>query len=190
MFHSSVYVARREKLMSDVGSGLIVLAGNAEAPKNYTDNTYAFRQDSSFLYFLGLDHPDLVAVLDADERRVTVYGDDYTVDQIVWMGPQPSIADRAATSGVTDTAPRAALDERLGQAIRQGRRVHFLPQYRHGEPDPGSSGCSASAPSGSTSTRRSPLIKAVVAQRAVKSAEELREIELAIGRRTKCRCWR
>jgi Xaa-Pro aminopeptidase len=180
MFHASVYTARRERLMSDVGSGLIVLAGNSEAPKNYTDNTYAFRQDSSFLYFLGLDHPDLVAVLDVDERRVTVHGDDYTVDQIVWMGPQPSIADRAAASGVTDTAPRAALQELLGQAIRQGRRVHFLPQYRHENQIVLERllGIRAERLNEHASVG---LIKAVVAQRAVKSAEELAELDLAIG---------
>lgn len=180
MFNASVYVARRERLMSDVGSGVIVLVGNAEAPKNYTDNTYAFRQDSSFLYFLGLDHPDLLAVLDADERRVTVYGDDYTVDQIVWMGPQPSIADRAVTSGVTDTAPRFALQERLGQAIRQGRRVHFLPQYRHDNQVllERLLGIRAERLNEHASIA---LINAVVAQRAVKSAEELGELDQAIG---------
>jgi Xaa-Pro dipeptidase len=179
MFSASVYVMRRDRLMSDVGSGLILFLGNAEPPKNYTDNTYAFRQDSSFLYFWGLDHHDLAAIVDVDERRATIYGDDYTVDQIVWMGPQPSIAERAAQVGVTETAPRAALQERLAQAIRQGRRVHVLPQYRHDnlillERLLGIRAERANEQASVT------LIKAVVAQRAIKSADELREIEAAI----------
>jgi Xaa-Pro aminopeptidase len=180
MFDPSTYLARRERLMADVGSGLILLPGNAEAPKNYADNTYAFRQDSSFLYFCGLDHADFVAVLDSETRRATMYADDYTVDQIVWMGPQPSVASLAARAGVTDSAPRAALAERVRAAVRQGRRVHFLPQYR-GDTTILLAQLLGMRAASVNEYASIPLIKAVVAQRATKSAEELAEIEQAVA---------
>jgi Xaa-Pro aminopeptidase len=179
MFEASVYVARRDRLMADVGSGLILFLGHGEAPKNYADNTYGFRQDSSFLYFWGLDHADFAAVLDTDERRATVYGDDFTVDQIVWMGPQKTVAELAAEVGVADTAPRAALQERLVQALRQGRTVHFLPQYR-GENQILLGRLVGLNPDRVNDHASVPLIKAVVAQRAKKSDLEVREIETAL----------
>ena len=129
MFQSSTYVRRRARLMDDLQSGLVIFLGNPEMPANYADNTLPFRQDSSFLYFWGLDSPDLAATLDLDERRETIYGHDFTVDEIVWRGPQPKLADRAAMVGVTECLPREALAERVTAALQARRRVHILPQY-------------------------------------------------------------
>ncbi len=179
MFDVSVYVARRTRLQQQFTHGLLLFVGNSDSPMNYADNTYQFRQDSSFLYYWGLDDPDLAAVIDADAGTHTIYGDDFTIDDIVWRGPQPTIAERAARAGVTRTAARNGLAGALNDAIRQGRRVHYLPQYRADNalylsrligvcPDAIDQHASVS------------LIEAVVGQRARKGPEELAEIELAL----------
>src|SRR3989339_416171 len=100
MFNSKIYVNRRAELKKKLKSGLILFLGNNEAPMNYTDNTYSFRQDSTFLYYFGLDQAELAAVIDLDENKETVYGNDFTIDDIVWMGPQPTIKQRAVKCGV------------------------------------------------------------------------------------------
>ncbi len=179
MFDASTYTQRRALLSQHLESGLVLFLGNVESPMNYAANAYHFRQDSSFLYFWGLDEPDLAALIDIDDHTATVFGDDFTVDDIVWRGPQPSVAERAARSGVTRAAPRSALAGTLVAAVRQGRRVHFLPQYiadnritlEH------LLGIRAAAVNDHASVE---LVKAVVAQRSVKSADEVREIETAL----------
>jgi Xaa-Pro aminopeptidase len=107
MFSKEIYVGRRQRLKKQVGKGLILLMGNEESSMNYRDNLYPFRQDSSFLYFLGMDKAGLAALIDADNDRDIVFGDDLTMDQIVWTGPQPSLAEQAAPAGITDTKPYA-----------------------------------------------------------------------------------
>ena len=76
MFASNIYIERRKRLKDDVGSGIILLLGNIESPMNYAANSYPFRQDSTFLYFFGLDKPGLAALIDVDEGTETVFGDD------------------------------------------------------------------------------------------------------------------
>ena len=120
MFETSVYKNRRARLKEKVKSGLVLILGNGEAPANYTDNTYKFRQDSSFLYFFGLNQPGFAGV----------FGNDVDMDDIIWMGPQPSVKDMAARVGVSKTAPFARLADCMKTAISQGRRIHFLPPYR------------------------------------------------------------
>ncbi len=180
MFHAATYSTRRNRLMDDLGSGLIVFLGNPEAPANYADNTLPFRQDSSFLYFWGLDSPELAATIDLDERRETIFGHDFTVDEIVWRGPQPKLADRAAMVGVKECLPPEALADRVVSAVAARRRVHFLPQYvAHNAlllaPMVGL------PPAAINRNVSVDFIKAVVRQRATKSVEELREIERALG---------
>jgi Xaa-Pro aminopeptidase len=179
MFDTAIYVNRRARLQQQFKHGLLLFLGNNDSPMNYTDNTYHFRQDSSFLYYWGLGDPELAAVIDVESGQHTVYGDDFTIDDIVWRGPQPTIADRAAKAGVTGTGTRADLAKMLGDAIGQGRRVHYLPQYRSDNMllvthlvgiRPGAVNQHASVL----------LIKAVVAQRAYKGPEEIREIETAV----------
>lgn len=91
MFSAAIYIERRKRLRQRVKNGLILLLGNEESPMNYPDNPYPFRQDSSFLYFFGLDFPLLAAVIDADEGTECIFGDDPTVDHVIWTGPQPSL---------------------------------------------------------------------------------------------------
>ena len=130
MFETSVYKNSRARLKEKVKSGLVLILGNGEAPANYTDNTYKFRQDSSFLYFFGLNQPGFAGVIDIDSGDEYIFGNDVDMDDIIWMGPQPSVKDMAARVGVSKTAPFARLADCMKTAISQGRRIHFLPPYR------------------------------------------------------------
>lgn len=130
MFETSVYKNRRARLKEKVKSGLVLILGNGEAPANYTDNTYKFRQDSSFLYFFGLNQPGFAGVIDIDSGDEYIFGNDVDMDDIIWMGPQPSVKDMAARVGVSKTAPFARLADCMKTAISLGRRIHFLPPYR------------------------------------------------------------
>ncbi|MBN2129469.1 MAG: aminopeptidase P N-terminal domain-containing protein, partial [Sedimentisphaerales bacterium] len=105
MFPVETYIERRERLRTQIDSGLVLLLGNALSSMNYVDNTYPFRQDSSFLYFFGLDEPDLAAVIDVDDGTVCVFGDDLTVEDIVWTGPQRPLREKCERCGVAQTAP-------------------------------------------------------------------------------------
>lgn len=130
MFETSVYQNRRKKLMEKMSGGLVLILGNGEAPANYTDNTYKFRQDSSFSYFFGLNLPGFAGVLDVDAGKEYIFGNDVEIDDIIWMGPQPLVKDLAARVGVETTFPFPELAVCLKDAISKGRRIHFLPPYR------------------------------------------------------------
>ncbi len=105
MFNKKTYTERRRILKEIVGKGLILLIGNDESPMNYTDNTYHFRQDSTFLYYFGIQQPGLAAVIDIDNDLEVVFGDEYTVEDFVWRGPQPTIAGQAENCGVSNVQP-------------------------------------------------------------------------------------
>ena len=114
MFDADTYIARRKRLRSNVQSGLILLLGNDQSPMNFADNQYPFRQDSSFLYFFGLDCPGLAAAIDVDQGNEYVFGDDLTVDDIIWTGPQPSLQEKCQRIGISETA----IKSRVSRAIR------------------------------------------------------------------------
>lgn len=114
-----------------MSGGLVLLPGNGEAPANYTDNCYKFRQDSSFSYFFGLNQPGFAGIMDADSGEDYIYGNDVDMDDIIWMGPQPLVKDQVAKAGVVHTAPLAELARVLREAVSQGRKIHFLPPYRY-----------------------------------------------------------
>jgi Xaa-Pro aminopeptidase len=180
MFASTTYLARRDALNRALPSGIVLLPGNGEAPMNYLDNAYAYRQDSTFLYYIGLDRPDLDAAIDLDSGRTTVYGDEFTIDDIIWRGAQETIAGQARHAGIDDTAPRSALARDVTEALSRGRDVHVLPQYRAENLLRVASLLGVPAPA--VEARASvPLIKAVVAQRSVKSAEEIEELRGAVS---------
>jgi Xaa-Pro aminopeptidase len=179
MFEKSVYQLRRQKLKQQVGKGLILLLGNEESSMNYKDNLYHFRQDSSFLYFFGLDKPGLAGIIDIDNDREIVFGNELTLDEIVWMGPQPSLAEQAAKAGITTVQPSSALISSL-HATRTGKQdIHFLPPYRPENILKISTWLDI-APGGVREHSSVKLIRAVVAQRSIKSPEEIREIEQAV----------
>ncbi len=179
MFTPHTYRERRTRLSKAVGSGLILFLGNDEVGMNYTANVYPFRQDSTFLYFWAVDHPGLSAVIDVDAGTETLFGDDVTVADVVWSGPQPSMADRAATGGVTATAPAASLAERLSAALTLGRPVHFLAPYR-AEHTVKLAALLGVAPGDVRDKRSAALHQAVAAQRLYKTPEEVADIELAV----------
>lgn len=172
------YTSRRAKLTQQVGGGIVVLPGNNEAPCNYPDNTYKFRQDSTFLYFFGINQPGLTGVIDVDSQESWLFGDDVTMDDIIWMGPQPSIKELAAMVGVPNSAPTAALKGFVEKAMQQKRTVHFLPPYRHDNMLylEELTGIRAAQLQANSSVE---LIKAVVALRSVKEPCEIEEIEQA-----------
>jgi len=179
MFDATTYVARRTKLQQQFKHGLLLFIGNNDSPMNYAANTFHFRQDSSFLYYWGIDDPELAAVIDVDAGTHTVYGNDFTIDDIVWRGPQPTIAARAERAGVKRTGTLDDLAKATNDAVRQGRRIHYLPQYRADNVQLVKQ-LIGHCPEAVNAHASVSLIKAVVAQRAYKSAEELAEIESAL----------
>ena len=138
MFESSVYQNRRRALQglmaertSEGSRGLAVFLGNNEAPMAYRGNDYKFRQDSSFLYFWGIDEPGFAAVIDLDDASECLYGNDVDIDDIIWMGPQPSVASKGELVGCPRTAPFASFEKAVAEAVAKGRPVHFLPPSRY-----------------------------------------------------------
>ncbi len=129
-FPKQTYVERRERLATTMGSGLLLFLGNNVASMNYRDNNYPFRQDSTFLYLFGLDYEGLAAVIDIDNARTIVFGDELTIDDIVCTVPQPTLAEKAASIGVSETRPLAELEKYVANAIGQHQPIHFIPPYR------------------------------------------------------------
>ena len=130
MFTKETYIGRRAELCRRVGKGLILLPANPEVPNNYPNNTYYYRQDSTFRYFFGLDVPSLIGLLDAESGEAMLFGDDFTVEDIIWTGPMPTIQEQGAEVGVDKTFPRNDIRNVLRKAIEQNRPVHYLPPYR------------------------------------------------------------
>ena len=180
MFPRTTYEQRREVLQKRFDGGLLLFLGNNESPMNYADNCYPFRQDSTFLYYFGLNQPELAAVIDVDEGRSIIFGDELTIDHIVWMGDLPTIAERAAKAGVTETRPSAALADTVKSAVAAGRPVRFLPPYRSDNSIllSGLLGLPLTALADAASID---FIRAVVDQRSVKTDEEVAEIEKAVA---------
>jgi Xaa-Pro aminopeptidase len=176
MFTKETYVQRRAVLKQAVNSGLLLFMGNDEMGLNYEDNAFRYRQDSTFLYYFGLSAAGLNALIDIDNNLEVIFGDELTIDSIIWMGTLPTLHDRAALVGVTDVRPFKNLTEYLQQAQKQGRTVHYLPPYRpeHKLKLMDWLGLKPDAQSGSI-----PFLRAVIAQRNRKSAEEIVEIERA-----------
>ncbi|MBP5514381.1 MAG: aminopeptidase P N-terminal domain-containing protein [Bacteroidaceae bacterium] len=174
------YERRRSRLKKDVGSGILLFLGNMEVGMNYADNTYRFRQDSSFLYFFGLDYAALAAVIDIDEDREIVFGNELTIDDIVWTGTQPTLHDKCEAMGIKDSRPMNELKTYLDQARRRGQHIHFLPPYRgdHQVWLWELLGLNPAEQNNSVSQR---LVKAIVRQRIYKDEEEIAIIEEAVN---------
>ena len=192
MFDANVYVGRRRALLERMASmtqegsrGIAVFLGNVDAPANYRGNDYKFRQDSSFLYFWGVDEPWFAAVLDLDSADECLYGNDVDIDDIIWMGPQPSVASKGEAVGCAATAPLAEFDKAVAAAVSAGRPVHFLPPARYYNQMKLSelTGISSAAvrkvgpvAAGGASEE---LVKAVVSLRLIKEQCEIEELDKA-----------
>lgn len=179
MFPADVYTRRRAELRKKMGQGLLLFMGNDESPMNYPANPYPFRQDSTFLYYFGLNDPGLVATIDLDSDEEILFGYDYTVDDIVWMGPQPSLQERAEQVGIEQAQPLEKLADRLQSALKRGQKVHLLPQYR-AENVLKIRRLLGISPDFLDAYISLEFIRAVVAQRSVKAPEEITEIEKAL----------
>ncbi len=176
MFSKATYVARRAQLKKQMGSGLLLFLGNDDYGLNYEDNAFRYRQDSTFLYYFGISSAGLSAVIDVDNDREIIFGDELSIDHIIWMGTQPTLRERSQEVGVGDTRPASDIGAYLQHAKAQGQKIHFLPSYRaeHRIKLMEWLGLPVSAQEASV-----PFIRAVVAQRNYKSAEEVVEIEKA-----------
>jgi Xaa-Pro aminopeptidase len=176
MFDPTTYRKRRKELVNSLSGGLVFIPGNEDTPMNYRANTYHFRQDSSFLYYFGLDQQGLAGIIDVDENKHILIGDDQDLDDIIWSGVRPSISELGEKCGTDECLATADLDYLLGHAVRLGRKIHYLPPYRsekilrigkslgihHNEVVQGAS---------------SELIRSVVKQRSFKTPQEIEEIE-------------
>ena len=179
MFEKETYIRRRAQLKKLVGSGVVVLFGNNESPANYPANGYApFRQDSSFLYYFGQHRDGLVGVIDIDNDEEWLFGDDIDVEDIVWMGYTPSVADLAAEVGVSKTAPMSKLKDIVNCKSSNGKSYHFLPPYRY-DTKIQIMDLLGIHPSQQKEKASLALIKAVVKMRATKEPQEIEAIEKA-----------
>ena len=179
MFSKETYISRRQELKKLVGNGVIILFGNNEAPANYPANSYApMRQDSSFLYYFGQHRDGLVGVIDIDNDEEWLFGDDIDVEDIVWMGYTPSVADLAAEVGVSKTAPMSALSSVCCRSTATDKTIHFLPPYRF-DTKIQIMDLLGIHPSQQKEKASVPLIKAIVKMRSTKEPQEIEAIERA-----------
>ncbi|MBX3256949.1 MAG: aminopeptidase P family protein [Chitinophagaceae bacterium] len=180
MFTTAVYTQRREKLKHQLKTGVILLPGNKESSMNYLHNFYPFRQDSTFLYFTGLDIPDIISVIDIDHDWEILFGDELTVEDIVWTGHRKSVREMADDAGIATVEPLENIDPWLKRALTANRQIHYLPPYRPEQTM--HLGEWLQIPLEAVALRTSvPFIRAVVAQRSVKTEEETAQIERAVN---------
>lgn len=197
MFDREIYVSRRRTLLEKMSAGtenngIAIFPGNAEAPQNYRGNDYKFRQDSSFLYYWGIDEPGFAAILDLDSGDECIFGDDVDIDDIIWMGPQESVASKAARVGANVSAPYAEFEKAVLKAKSQGRKIHFLPASRYyntlklslllgTSPEAVRTVAAMDAPvaGGMLSHASEELVKAVISMRLIKQDCEIEEIDKA-----------
>ena len=178
MFKSEVYIKRREELHKKLKTGIALFISNLEAPMNYPDNTYHFRQDSDFLYFFGIDLPGFVGLMDFDSGKDRIFGNDYDMDDIIWMGPQPTVKELALKCGISDTALMTKLMDAIKDVQLKKRKIHFLPPYR-GETKMKLGALLKENPCQMKTLASVDLIKAVISMRSIKEKVEIEEIEKA-----------
>ncbi|MEG1555457.1 MAG: aminopeptidase P family protein [Bacteroidales bacterium] len=178
LFNASIYKTRRDHLKESVHSGIAIFLGNDEAPMNYPSNTYKFRQDSNFLYFFGLSIPGNAAIIDFDENRDIIFGNDFDIEDIIWMGNQPTLASLAEKVAVSEVMPLAKLAEYIQTAQVKGRKIHFTPPYR-GENKIWLSNLTGISLQAIQQEASVELIKGIVNLRSTKEACEIAEMETA-----------
>ena len=182
MFAKQVYVERRQELKSKLGNGLVIIFGNNDAPTNYPANTYRFRQDSTFLYYFGQKREGLVGVIDIDNDKEYLIGDDIDIDDIIWFGYVPSVQELGQQVGVMNSAPMSELEKIIDKAKANGQEIMYLPPYRHDNMIQVADLLKIH-PLKTRENASVRLIKAVVEMRSIKTDLEIKEIEdaLAIG---------
>lgn len=183
MFSKEVYARRRQTLVAKMADsaaegkrGIALFIGNTEAPAQYKDNCYKFRQDSTWLYFFGIDQPLYAAIIDLDNGNETVFANDVEIGDIIWMGPQPSVASVAASVGVKKSAPYTDLNAAVAKVLAEGRPVHFVKPSRYYNTMKIASllGCGTDEVAGRFSLA---LTKAIISMRLVKEDCEIEAID-------------
>lgn len=180
MFATNIYTERRKQLMAQFQSGILLFMGNEESSMNYHDNVYPFRQDSTFLYYFGINQPHLTAMINLDSGQTTIFGDEFTMSDIIWIGAHPSLKEQAVQVGVSSVSEKKQIATVLQNALKKGQAVHYLPPYRaknvlklHEW---------LQIPVADIKNRASlTFIKAVIAQRSIKGTEEIAEMEKALA---------
>ncbi|MCF8360652.1 MAG: aminopeptidase P family protein [Prolixibacteraceae bacterium] len=180
MFKKEIYINRRQVMKEKLEKGIILFLGNDESPMNYPDNPYPFRQHSSFLYYFGLNRPSLAAIIDLEADTETVFGDELSLDEIVWMGNQPTLQEQCEAIGITEVLPTVKLYTVLREALASGRDIHFLPPYRP-ENKIKLLRFLNIRPDQFVMKSSDELVKAVISQREIKSDEEIAEIDKAVN---------
>ncbi|MET0462258.1 MAG: aminopeptidase P family protein [Chitinophagaceae bacterium] len=178
LFPAETYSKRRQQLAQAVNKGLILLPGNTESSMNYKDNQYPFRQDSSFLYYAGLDIPGLTLIIDAENGTTTLFGNELSMDDIIWTGPLPSLQEQAAAVGISSIEPLSQVSSILSTALAKKQTVHILDPYR------GDTAIQIAEWLGVNTSGLQPfvsetLIRSIVQQREIKEAGEVAELHEA-----------
>ncbi|SDP87672.1 Xaa-Pro aminopeptidase [Mucilaginibacter sp. OK268] len=181
LFDKQVYTDRRNVLKQNIGQdGIILLLGNEDSSMNYKDNCYPFRQDSTFLYYFGLDVQNLAAIIDTDTGEEVVFGNELTIDDIIWTGTLPTVHEMAGLVGVTQTKPSDQILHYVHKALIAGRKVHILPPYRPENRMKLATWFNVSLEDVQDHVSVK-LIKAVIAQRVIKTPLEIQEMEKAVS---------
>ncbi len=178
MFSKQTYIDRRQVLQSKFTSGILLFLGNIENPMNFKDNPYPFRQDSSFLYYFGVQAPSLAAIIDVEDGETIIFGDELSIDDIVWMGKQETLAHKCDKAGVTETLASHLLSKYISKAKNSGREIHFLPPYQPVNKIVLSDLLNQPISQLKSSVK---LVKAIVSQRSIKEPQEVLEIEKAVN---------
>jgi Xaa-Pro aminopeptidase len=180
LFDRQVYIQRRKQLQSKLTNGLVLLLGNEDSSMNYKDNCFPFRQDSTFLYYIGIDQPGLAAIIDLDENKEILFGENAGIDDIIWTGPQPLVQELAESVGIGASDNSAKLATLLAAARKAQRPIHILPPYRPENKIKLSTWLDtpiAQLPQFISET----LIRAVIAQREIKEDHEILEMDKAVS---------
>ena len=179
MFDTATYIRRRNELKKLVKEGIIILFGNNESPANFPNNGYyPFRQDSSFLYYFGLQRDGLVGIIDIDNDKDILVGNDIDIEDIVWYGSVESMTEMMQRCGAQETLPMKALKTIYNEALSKHRKIHFLPPYRH-DIKIQVFDLLGVHPIQQKEAASMELIKAVVKMRSVKEQQEIEELERA-----------
>jgi Xaa-Pro aminopeptidase len=179
MFDKITYTSRRDNLRKKCNGGILLFPGNDESPMNYSGNTYTFRQDSTFLYFFGIDLPGHAAIMDLDSGEDIVYGNNLEIDDIIWMGTQPLVAENAAKAGITRTKPLRDIKNDIQSFIKLKRKIQILPPYRGDQRIFISEVLDIPIPRISEFINED-FIKAVISLREIKEEVEINQLEWAI----------
>ena len=179
MFDTATYIRRRNELKKLVKEGIIILFGNNESPANFPNNGYyPFRQDSSFLYYFGLQRDGLVGIIDIDNDKDILVGNDIDIEDIVWYGSVERMTEMMQRCGAQETLPMKALKTICNEALSKHRKIHFLPPYRH-DIKIQVFDLLGVHPIQQKEAASMELIKAVVKMRSVKEQQEIEELERA-----------